>query len=171
MPVRQAVDAGSTAVEIAAVALLAAYIVLTGLNASSLAAPVVFAGIIAVFAAESGAISRVLLTAPAQALGLWSYSIYMIHMLLFAVLKIVMTALASAKIFGISSTVSEPVKLWTLGGPVGDAALVAMYLGLVLVLAKYSFEWIEAPARAWFAQLADRVAPGRRTAQVAVAQV
>jgi peptidoglycan/LPS O-acetylase OafA/YrhL len=175
VPVRLAVNAGwtrmpsATVVEIAAVALLIAYILLTGLNASSLAAPVVFAGIIAIFAAESGAISRVLLTAPAQALGLWSYSIYMIHMLLYAVLKIVMTALASAKIFGISSPVSEPVKLWTLGGPIGDAALVAVYLGLVLVLAKYSFEWIEAPARAWFAQLADRVAAGRRTALVTVA--
>jgi peptidoglycan/LPS O-acetylase OafA/YrhL len=175
VPVRLAVNAGwtrmpsATVVEIAAVALLIAYIALTGLNASSLAAPVVFAGIVAIFAAESGAISRALLTAPAQALGLWSYSIYMIHMLLFAVLKIVMTALASIKIFAISSPVSEPVKLWTLGGPVGDAALVAAYLGLVLVLAKYSFEWIEAPARAWFAQLADRAAAGRRTPLVTAA--
>ncbi|MEQ1697635.1 MAG: acyltransferase [Hyphomicrobiaceae bacterium] len=149
----------ATVIEIASVAVLAVYLALTGINASSLAAPLVFAGIVLVFAGEGGAISRMLLAAPAQTLGLWSYSIYMIHMLLFAVLKIVMTALAKISFLGISAPVSEPVKLWTLGGPVSDAALVAVYLGLVLVLAKHSFDWIEAPARAWFARLADRVAP------------
>ncbi len=151
----------ATVVEIAAVAILAAYILLTGLDATSLAAPLVFAGIVAVFAAEGGAISRILLAPAAQALGLWSYSIYMVHMLLFAVLKIVLTVLAKVSLLGISAPISEPVKLWTLGGPVGDAGLVAVYLGLVLALAKFSFEWIEAPARAWFARLADQVAPGQ----------
>ena len=159
----------ATSVELLAVSWLVAYVLLTGKNASSLAAPLVFAVIIAVFAGERGAVSRALLTAPAQALGLWSYSIYMIHMLLFVILKIVMTALAAVKIFGITALVSEPVKLWTLGGPVGDAALVAIYLGLVLVLAKYSFEWIEAPARVWFARLADEVAPSRWAARILAA--
>lgn len=151
----------ATVIEVAAVAILAAYILLTGINASSLAAPIVFAGIVVVFAAERGAISKALLSAPAQALGLWSYSIYMVHMLLFTILKIVMTVLAKFAWLGISSPVSEPVKLWTLGSPAGDAALVAVYFGLVLAVSKVTFERIEAPAREWFARLADRVSADR----------
>jgi len=158
-----------TRVEIAAVAALAAYIAATGIDATSLAAPVVFAGIVFVFAFERGAISRLLLTAPAQALGMWSYSIYMVHMLIFAVLKIAMSLLAKVPALGISAPVSEPVKLWTLGSPAGDAVLVAVYLGLVLIVSKITFERVEAPARAWFARLADRVSAERRQVRFTIA--
>jgi len=146
-----------TLIEYAAIVGLVGFIALTGENASSLAAPLVFAGIVFVFAFERGAISRLLLTRPAQLLGFWSYSIYMVHTLIFAVLKIVMTLLAKVPALGISAPVSNPVKLWTLGSPVGDAVLVVVYLGLTLVVSKYTFDWVEAPARAWFATLADRI--------------
>jgi peptidoglycan/LPS O-acetylase OafA/YrhL len=137
--------------EAPAVVLLAGFILLTGVDASSLLAPVVFAMAIYVFAFEAGAISALLRQGWAQALGLWSYSIYMVHMLLFAVLKIVFTFLSkAAPAIGLSAPIVSPVKLWTLGSPLLDAALVAGELALVMVLARFTYGRIEAPARAWF---------------------
>lgn len=151
----------ATVRELAAIAVLAGYLGIAGLNATSLAAPIVFALIVFVFAAERGAISRALLTAPAQALGLWSYSIYMIHTLLFTVMKSVLAVIASKGLLPLSSPVMEPVRLWTLGNPSGDAMLTAAYLALVLFLARFSYAWIEAPARAYFSRVAARTARAR----------
>lgn len=143
-----------TAPELGAIAVLLGFLALTGPNASSLMAPLVFGAILVIFASERGGVSRVLLTAPAQALGLWSYSIYMIHMLVFAVTKIAMTLAAKWTVLGLSAPVVFPTKLWTLGLPGLDGGLTVAHVGLVLVLARWSYEWIEAPARSWFAACA-----------------
>lgn len=150
----------ATVIEAGAIALLAVYLCFTGLDATSLAAPLVFALIVMVFAPERGAISKLLLSAPAQALGLWSYSIYMIHTLLFTLLKSVLAVIAGKGLLPLSSPVMEPVRLWTLNSPLGDLALTATYLAIVLVMARFSYAYIEAPARRWFAHLADKTEPG-----------
>lgn len=144
-----------TAAEIVSIVALMLFIAATGKNASSLAAPLMFAVIVAVFATERGAVSRALLSAPAQALGLWSYSIYMVHMLVISVLKIALTVTAKVGHTGLKATAVEPTKLWSFGNAFADASLIAVYLGLVLLLARFTYAHIEAPARNWFAKLAD----------------
>ena len=123
----------------------------TGPDVSSLLAPLVFGVILVVFASERGAVSQALLSPTAQALGLWSYSIYMIHMFVFAVTKIPLTFASKIKALGLSAPVTIPSKLWTLGSPLLDLGLILAHAALVLVLAKLTYEWIEAPARTWFA--------------------
>ncbi len=161
----------STAMEIAAVGIMAVYIAATGVDATSLAAPLMFALLVYVFAFEGGAVSRLLQGRAAQALGLWSYSIYMVHMLLFAVLKIAFTLTAKFPGVPLTAPVATPVKLWSLGGPLSDVALVAVELAAVIALASVSFRTIEAPARMWFAAIASQAerANGRRRRPAATA--
>ena len=147
----------NTTLEWSAVAVLAAFMFATGRDATSLAAPLVFACIVYVFAAEQGAVSKALKSAPAQALGLWSYSIYMVHVLVFIILKIILTPLSKIAGLGLLGVQAEAGKQWTFGEPVLDWLLIAAELGLVLMLARWTFEHIEAPYRTWFAQLADRL--------------
>jgi peptidoglycan/LPS O-acetylase OafA/YrhL len=150
-----------TRVETLALATLGVFLLATGRDASSLAAPLIFASLVYVFAAEQGAISRTLHTKAAQALGLWSYSIYIVHMLVYAVLKIVLTGFAKVSWLGLSAIPAEPVKLWTFSNPVADWALVALHLALTLWLARWTYEHIELPGRAWFAKLAGELTAGR----------
>lgn len=142
--------------EATALALVMMFLLTTGENASSLLAPLVFAGLIYVFAFEQGRFSAALHRPWAQALGLWSYSIYMVHMLLFAILKIALTFAAKVPGLGLTSPVVHPVKLWTFGHPVLDLLLMAFELALVVVTARFTYAAIEAPARRVFGGIAER---------------
>ena len=145
----------TTAMECAALAALVLFMFTTGRNPTSLAAPVIFALIVYVFAAEKGGISNALKSAPAQALGLWSYSIYMVHVLVFILLKIILTPLSKIAWLGLYGVQAEAGKQWSFGNPVLDWLLIAVELGLVAWLARWTYEHIEAPYRTWFASLAD----------------
>jgi peptidoglycan/LPS O-acetylase OafA/YrhL len=145
---------GGTVGEVAAIAVLVFYLLATGENASSLAAPLVFAGLVFVFAQERGVISTLLLSAPAQALGLWSYSIYMVHMLVFVGLKIVLTYLAKFPALGLTVGAMVPMKQWTLGTLPANVALVVVHVAVVVIIARFTYHWVEAPARVWFSRIA-----------------
>lgn len=155
--------------EFAAVAVLVAFLLATGRNITSLAAPLVFAGVVYVFAFERGALSRVLHTRPAQALGLWSYSIYMVHMLIFSVEKIGLALAEKVPALNLSTLVTPTGKFWTFNNVGLDAAFFALQIVLTLVASAITYRWIEAPARRWFARLADRyeAAQGRDGAGIA----
>lgn len=153
--------------EWSAAGLLVAYMLIAQSDAASIPAPLIFGLIVLVFAYERGALSRLLLSAPAQAIGLWSYSIYMVHTLLFTVLKSVMAFIAAKNLVPLSSPVTHPVRLWTLGSTPADVVLSVAYLALVLFCARFTYAWIEAPARLWFSRLADQAS--KRPAKVAPA--
>lgn len=162
------------AAEFVVVALLIAYLAWTGRTPSSLIAPLIFAALVYVFAFEAGAISKILKMTWAQALGLWSYSIYMVHMLLFAPLKVLMTLAVKYGWMGVSLAVSGPVKMWSFGAAGLDALAVFAALAGSVVLAAWTFRLVERPARDWFAQRAQRfeqspqsVARSGATAQLA----
>lgn len=78
---------GSTAVEAGAVAGVVLFIAWLGVGATTLAAPLVFSAVVLVFALEDGRISRFLSMKPFLKLGEWSYSIYMVHMLVFVMVS------------------------------------------------------------------------------------
>lgn len=146
--------------EYAVVALLVIYLATTGRTPSSLLAPFVFAALVYVFAFEAGQISKILKMAWAQALGLWSYSIYMIHMLWLAPLKVLATLAAKFSLLGVTLAVAEPVKMWTFGHAGLDFLAVAVALAGSVVLAKYTFALVERPARDWFSAYARRFEQG-----------
>ncbi len=153
--VRADLAARWTLVEIATVAYVVAFVTLFGTSPLSIAAPIVFAVAIFVFAHEGGAISRALKTRPAAILGLLSYSIYMTHAFVIARLTNVGTVLESR--FG-----------WTIFvGPQSDAKIMADSLGWevlalvliaggTLVLSAITWRFVEKPGQAWGRSLARR---------------
>ncbi|MGL5446454.1 MAG: acyltransferase family protein, partial [Rhabdaerophilum sp.] len=76
--------------EIAAVLAMFIWMAGTGKNWTSLLAPIVFVGLVVVFARGGGVITRLLLSKPVQLLGLWSYSIYLVHTLIYYGMRIVL---------------------------------------------------------------------------------
>jgi peptidoglycan/LPS O-acetylase OafA/YrhL len=127
----------------------------------TVAAPLVFAFAIYVFAHEAGPFSRLLKSKPVRRLGDWSYSIYMTHVL---VITVVLELLRGFEKFA-GTHVLRPVDgfasdMFTLTLP--HAALLAdaltlTYLVAALVLSALTFRFIEVPAREYFARLADRL--------------
>lgn len=145
-----------TVAELAAIALLVAFMVVAGPNPLSLAAPLVFAVVVYVFAFERGIVSRLLETAPAQAIGLWSYSIYMVHMLIFTVEKMAFAVLAKKGVLGLTLITTPTAKLWTFNSTALDIALFTTQIVLTLIASKLTYDWIEDPWRKRFAAIARR---------------
>ena len=145
-----------TLAEVAAVALLAAFMWFSGKNATSLAAPLVFAAVVYVFAFQRGLVSRLLLTAPAQALGLWSYSIYMVHMLIYTVEKMALGVVAKKGLLGLSAITTPTAKLWTFGHAGMDAVFFMAQIALTLIASMITYRMIEDPWRRRFAAIASR---------------
>ncbi len=125
-----------TLVEAAMLAAIVLFVSLAGMTWLSFAAPFVFAPAVLVFAYQKGALSQVLLTRPMQALGEWSYAIYM-------------TAYFVALFFNLKLVPRFP------GAPMDVVALV--YLACVLVASWLAYRVIETPTRAWFNKLAAKI--------------
>ena len=146
-----------TALELMTIGLIVVFVWHAGTTKLSLAAPVVFALAVLVFAVEAGAVSR-LLRAPAWLwLGAHSYSIYMVHLL------VVLLLIDCAKLLSLGGI--DLISGSTIGRRVweGDAVYL-VYLLLVLGLAALTYRWIEVPTRAWFRRLAS--APARQDARI-----
>lgn len=129
--------------ELAAVTCCVAIVAAGGLP---LLAPLLFGGSVFLFAAEGGALSRLLKTRPFTLVGSLSYSIYMIHTL---VLARGLDALAVA-----GRLVHRPLVDTALGagGTVkvltfAPDLLAFVLLGVVILCAAATYRWIETPAR------------------------
>ena len=145
----------STAAEVLSVSALAGFISAAGSGAVSILAPLVFAGVVVVFAFEAGAASRLLACRPLLWLGTVSYSVYMVH---YFVAGRMAHAVAVAQAAGVPLHRFLGVDKWA-----GDLALL-VYLAVVFALAGLAYRWIEAPSRAWFRQIAGHALPTRAAA-------
>ena len=135
--------AGSIA-EIAVVATALAFLIFVpGHRAWEYFAVPVFALLVLVFAHESGLFSQVLRLRVISALGRWSYSIYMIHML---VLALIFSALDSA---GTAWTVKllDGAEEIVLGTRFDADAMLLTYLAIVIALAAFTWRFIEVPGQ------------------------
>jgi peptidoglycan/LPS O-acetylase OafA/YrhL len=145
-----------TGPELAALALVIAFVSVAGKTPASLLAPVVFCAAVLVFAAQAGAVSKALSARPLLLLGTLSYSIYMVHSFIGVRLHTVAKTVAKA-------TGGDPFAPFTmqegeyfLGRQLwqGDLYYV-VYLGLVIGTSWLTYRFIENPSRAWFRRLAD----------------
>lgn len=132
-----------TLAEVLAIAAALSLVGAGGGSGWSLAAPIVFAAVVLVFAWESGAGSRLLKSKPFVFLGTVSYSIYMVH--LFVAGRFADT-LRLAQAHGISLVDSK----WA-----GDLVILVC-LAVVVAISALTYRLIEAPGRAWFRRIADR---------------
>jgi peptidoglycan/LPS O-acetylase OafA/YrhL len=124
----------------------------------------IFAATILVFSFQSGMISRLLLARPMQAIGQRSYSIYLLHILVMAVVGTVLR-MAERK-FGLDFYISgqvagEPIDLLFVWNRFGtDLAVLAM-LALIIWLSGLTYRWIEQPGQNLAKRIADHFAPAK----------
>jgi len=125
-----------TLLETVMLAAIVAFVTVAGKSWLSFAAPFVFAPAVLVFAFQKGALSQMLLTRPMQALGEWSYAIYM-------------TAYFVALFFNL--------KLVPRFSDVPMDAVALVYLACVLIASWLAYRLIETPTRAWFNKIAAKI--------------
>lgn len=128
---------------------------LDGHSAAAVATPVLFAGLVLLFAREKGFFSRALKVRPLLLIGALSYSIYMVHAFVRAVARAI--AMALEKTTDLSFFMELPAlangevpRLLSIGSSLwlGDALQVLMLLATVC-LAVLTFRYIEEPGRLW----------------------
>lgn len=96
------------------------------------------------FAAEHGALARALRHPWPQALGAWSYSIYMVHATIMIAILAFTAILAKShfkRVDGVASLV----------GSTGFViALTLVYLAIIIVVARFTYRYIELPGQRFF---------------------
>ena len=143
--------------EMGALAIVLGFLSYSGPNPSSLLAPFVFGLVVYVFAGETGWVSTFLLKKMFTNLGLWSYSIYMVHFLLFALL-VYGPVRALEKLTNTPYSVDVPFQgqitnsIWIGNSYLMDLILV-LYLVAVVSVSALTYRWIEAPGRVYFNKL------------------
>jgi peptidoglycan/LPS O-acetylase OafA/YrhL len=139
-----------TPAEFLAVAAVIAFITFApGRGALAFLAPPLFAGAIIVFAAEKGFFSRQLAGPLPLALGRWSYSIYMCHML---VISLAFGVLHGADLVMGTSWLhrsGEAVRIDS-GSASGNDALMLLILASVVLVSAATYRMIEIPGRRFF---------------------
>jgi peptidoglycan/LPS O-acetylase OafA/YrhL len=148
----------ATAIEIVAVVLIVLYIAFLREPPWSLLGPPLFGLCVYIFSLERGAISRRLSAAPFRQLGTWSYSIYMIHMLMLTLLMVALRILQRMFHLPFRSTVTNGVTVFDLGSMLLNDAVVIGLLLAVVSAAALSYRFIEVPSRRYFNAVADQLA-------------
>lgn len=152
-----------TVLEVASFALAFGYVAAAGSNLLlSVASPMVFALIVLVFAREGGAVSRILTVPSMLMVGTLTYSIYMLHPFVRAVVRaalMVVERMLHTDLFMVYALTpgQEPTKIVTLHGSLwlGDLLQVAMLLATI-VASVLTYRYIEEPGRDWAKRLARR---------------
>lgn len=131
--------------------------------------PLLFAGIIIVFAFEAGPVSRLLCTRPFQYLGQISYSIYLVHFVIITGLNGGSRVLGQIlhKNLRISMDVAgSPVDVLALG-PLWTGDLVALvYIAVVIRVSGWTYRFVERPFQTRFDAWAKRMQRERRLASI-----
>lgn len=155
---------GFTLLECVILGVVAAYIIVSYDNFGMMAAPLIFAPAIYVFAHEKGAVSRLLRTAPFQALGKWSYSIYMVHWFIALSVTGVGKALEHKLHIPLSQMENGAPSLYLYSKTLTDLVVPA-YLAVVVAVASLTYRFIEEPGRDYFNNLARRIRRRPQTAR------
>ncbi len=126
-----------------AAALLVAVIFVTADEIPPLAIIVLFAVVISIFAFDRGPISRTLQSPAFQALGLWSYSIYLIHPFW------TIATLRALQTLGprLGQAATGPGERLVLGGPFAMDLAAVVCLALVVATASLTYRFIERPGQ------------------------
>jgi peptidoglycan/LPS O-acetylase OafA/YrhL len=154
---------GGTRAELAALFLVGLFICMTPRdNAASLAAPLLFALVVHVFAVQSGQVSRVMGARLIGLMGTLSYSLYMVHYL---VSRLLVSVLQHAG-FVPAPSAADGYPPLMLDPWLGDA-LTFGYVVAIAALAWCTWRFIEEPGRKFFNARAAAIARSRPAAREA----
>lgn len=149
-----------TALEIATIAAVTWFVALLGDTVFGIAAPMVFALAVYLFALEGGFISRLLRTRALLLLGTLSYTIYMVH--IFVQGRLINVATLVERLTGIKT--AGPFVLrgddaygFGVNGDLFGLAMVAVMIVVVIVAAWIVHMLIERPFQRWSRLLAGRI--------------
>lgn len=141
-----------TGLELAALLAVTGFVAWAGATRASFAAPLVMGLAVLVFARERGALSDWLRSGPVRRLGQWSYSIYMVHALVLAVLHRVLSVAGKATGTSLVSHVTLPTgvdEVISFASPLAMDALTLGYLAVTVAVAAATWRLIEMPAQRW----------------------
>ena len=136
------------------------FVWLAGRSEFSLLAPALFAPMVYVFAFEAGVVSRLMQAKGFQALGTWSYGIYMtafaLEQLFSGVIKHLepMLRIELARETHMGTGYMRLIDLPWWGA---NTALTLAYLASVVLVSALSWRWLETPSRNWFNQQANKL--------------
>jgi peptidoglycan/LPS O-acetylase OafA/YrhL len=131
--------------EASCVVLVVAFAATRPWGPSHYAFPLLAVIVIHVFSYDQGSISKMLRSSILQKLGLWSYSIYMVHSFLFQVMKMGVSFVGQKAHLNLVGWHNDE-KLMLLRTP-GQAVLPAIMLTVLVVpVAALTYRWIEKPA-------------------------
>jgi peptidoglycan/LPS O-acetylase OafA/YrhL len=151
----------ATVLEVASVLCVIAFVSAVQKNVYSLAAPIVFAGVIYVFTPEVGVISRLMTTKPFDRLGRYSYSIYMVHGLVIAAvqasLHLIEKLIHRQLIFEEVSLTGDPSYWIEFGGESTMICLTAVILAIVVTVSRLTWRLVERPGQSFFNGLAAKL--------------
>jgi hypothetical protein len=163
----------ATALEAGCVVLVALFLLgCDASNALTLLGPVLFAGVVLLFAFQSGGLSGLLLTRRFTWLGARSYAIYMVHALLLEVMN--RGLLVTGSLTHTQTVTWMPIP----GGVAGMVFIhdrfttdlfVLLYVAVVLVSADLAHRAVEQPGRRFFNRIAKSYRQWQSTAPVAAA--
>ncbi|OYU14477.1 MAG: acyltransferase [Alphaproteobacteria bacterium PA4] len=150
---------GATAVELVMVAAVITFVCLAAEHAASFAAPLLFGLVVLVFARAGGLVSRLLQTRGLQALGVLSFSIYMVHSFVQSRIddvlprfeRLLHVQLLATRTFASGRTIS------VIGTtPLAGTLLALVMLALVLAVSALSRRHVEQPGQRLAKRLAAR---------------
>jgi len=142
-----------TLLEVSAVILVAVFVCIAGGDVLSMVAPIVFGFTVWVFANENGFVSQILMKRLFVQLGVWSYSIYMVHWLVRGGINVVVVTLSGRPI-GTQSPL-DSMDGWTV------TAIVVGYLIAVVAFSAITYWLIESPGRKYFNSISGPSAADR----------
>jgi peptidoglycan/LPS O-acetylase OafA/YrhL len=151
----------ASALEVAALILVIAFVSMAGKGPSSVLAPWVFAMTIYIFGREAGHISRLLRTAPLLWLGTLSYAIYMVH--IFVQSRLINVGSIAGKFTGLpfigdfTMGGEAAYGFGPLGGAFGTVMMMVMIFAVIIVAVMAHF-LVERPFIALSKAAAHRVA-------------
>jgi peptidoglycan/LPS O-acetylase OafA/YrhL len=147
--------------EITSVLCVVLFVAIVRQDQVSIFAPVLFAVVVLVFAAERGPISKLLKLSPFLFLGALSYSIYIVHLLIETLLVDFVRLLSASYDLGLVSRFQREDKIVDMLGKTqseGDIWVIIL-LGLVIAISAITYHYIEVPSRRWFRILAQTERP------------
>ncbi|WP_158264401.1 acyltransferase [Nitratireductor sp. StC3] len=160
--------AGASALELAAIVMVAAFVAVAGDNAAGIAAPFVFALTLCVFVLEGGMISRLLRTRLFLWLGALSYGIYIVHIFVQARminLASIVEKVVGLELIGTFEINGQDFYGFGLNGPVFGTLMVAAMIVAVVAVALIAHFVIEKPFQRLSRKLADAHVGHNRTAR------